>query len=126
MRYVIKKWGKDEFTEPQWEIGEKIGKTKRKLYTFRNFLISQLDDQYVSDELFDAVAKMWKDGIPEEEVKAYYKKAYYDENKKLYDYEFHALTEMRKKNIIQSKPKRKVTKRCRKKFVRKVVRKTRR
>jgi len=115
MRYVIKEWAKDEHSAPKWEIGEKINGKKRILYNVDDFVIAQLDDSYLSDELFDAVSKLWKSGAPEERVKEFYKSKFHKENKDLYDYEFHALTEMRKKTQTKSNPKRKPIKKVIKK-----------
>lgn len=110
MRYVTRKDSPDEYSPPIYEMGEIKNGKKRVVFTLGDFLISQLDDEYIDEGLFRIISRMWKAGVPEEKVKDYHEKRFYKKNKELYDQEFHALTEMRKKRGIKAKPKRKIVK----------------
>jgi hypothetical protein len=90
----------------KYEIGDNIGGKKHILFRTDDFVMSQLDEQYIDDDFFHMVADLWKSGASEEDVKAFYNKEHYNRSKKLYDRAYQELVNMRKKKS-SSKPKRK-------------------
>jgi hypothetical protein len=112
MRYVIKKDSPDVYTAPIYELGEIVNGKKRIVFSLEDFLISQLDEEYLDEKLFRIISKMWKAGTSEEEIKDYYKQQFRTKNKELYDQTYAAHINMRKKKSSKSKPKRKITKKC--------------
>jgi hypothetical protein len=97
--------------ENKYELGNIVNGKKKPVYKLEDFLISQLDEQFLSSELFEKISELWEnENIPEEEIKEIYEKESYKINKATYDRAFHELTEMRKKKSTKSKSKRPLSK----------------
>ena len=107
-RYVFIKDSENfPYDPPTYEIGYKIDGERQPIFTVDDFVISQLDESYLDDGLFNAVAKLWKLGAPEDEVKKFYKDEYRKRSRNLYDRAYEQHVNMRKKKTT-TKPKRKV------------------
>jgi hypothetical protein len=56
--------------ENKYELGNIVNGKKKPVYKLEDFLISQLDEQFLSSELFEKISELWEnENIPEEEIK---------------------------------------------------------
>lgn len=100
--------------ENNYVLGNIIKGKKKPVYKLHDFLISQLDDEFISNDLFEKTALYWEDeNYTEEYVKKMYDQLYHQYSKKLYEDTMTAHINMRKKKTSKAKPKRKVVKKCR-------------